>query len=841
MATYINAATAASDTVNLPSGWSPGDVAIVIAGRLTDTTVPSLPSGWTQVAFYGAAHGTIMGWRLLQSGDTTIGTWTNATHVAVAIYTGVHQIEPIEAGIGVATLVASPSGSTSGPITTDSGPYETAVHITLILSAQTISSNSLSAWTDRFGSGTRLAVCDKASPATNESTPSTVSGSAPYIRANLALRSASSFPIIVGQDTKFGTQTSNASTWTLTYPTNLASGDLILAFIGSDGEGTFTTDANFVQIANTGPVAVHVAAGARIADGTETGTFTVGLGASEQGGWRVYRIPAGTWFGVSIGTGSPAAQTDSLGVGGPASGSSSNPSPGSDNPTNWDVEDTLWIVAAAADTSRTVSVYPLPDRNSDDVSGGATGATLALCSDELAQASLDAGNFTISASDDWAALTIAVRPAAAGGATLRAYAQAQANIKATYYANSQAQADIKTTYYGNGQAQANIQQTYYVFAQAQSSVAQTFFGHAQTQANIKQIYYGLAQANVDIKTTLYEFAQAQAVIKSISFGWAQTQADIQQTYYGLAQANSDIKAIGTGFGQAQSDINATSYSLAQAQADILQVYYVHAQSQASIAKTSFGLAQAQACIVGWAWAQTQADIKQIYYEHGQVQASIEQTYYVLALAQANIQTVNYGHAQAQVNIKTTYYAVAQTQSDIKQTYYEFAQAQVNIKQAYYGSAQTQANIIQVYYGLGQSQADILATSYGSGQAQANIKAEYYGLGQAQANILQVYWGFAQAQANLLIVSYGFAQTQAKLNVYGVTNFAQAQADILVTSYVFAQAQASISTIHAGFAQTQADILTISYVWAQAQANIYLSQQARPVADNINTGLVGVVV
>src|SRR3989304_2720869 len=111
MATYINAATAASGTFNLPSGWSPGDVAIVIAGRLTDTTVPSLPSGWTQVAFYGAAHGTIMGWRLLQSGDTTIGTWTNATHVAVACYSCSPSLMLPRPRTCSPSVVASPSGS----------------------------------------------------------------------------------------------------------------------------------------------------------------------------------------------------------------------------------------------------------------------------------------------------------------------------------------------------------------------------------------------------------------------------------------------------------------------------------------------------------------------------------------------------------------------------------------------------------------------------------------------------------------------------------------------------------------------------------------------------------
>ncbi len=220
------------------------------------------------------------------------------------------------------------------------------------------------------------------------------------------------FPAVQTADTENGTVTSNSSSWTITYPTNIASGDLLLAFFGADGNGAnIPTATGWSPIMSASATAASVGVLGKIAAGTETGTFTATMAASEQGGWRVFRITG--WFGSGLNSGLAVHDGTGIDFSDPVTGASQNPDPGACNPANWDVEDTLWIACCGVDTSRTISVYPLPDLNTADVSGGAGGATLGICMDDLAQASLDAGTFTISTSDDWAALTIAVRPAAA--------------------------------------------------------------------------------------------------------------------------------------------------------------------------------------------------------------------------------------------------------------------------------------------------------------------------------------------------------------------------------------------------------------------------------------------
>lgn len=222
------------------------------------------------------------------------------------------------------------------------------------------------------------------------------------------------FPTIQTADTKNGTQTSNSNSWTLTYPTNIAAGDLLVAFVATDGNPTFTwpdagaAQGQWSQQALTGsmvpsPGAVTLNCARRWCSGSETGTFALGLSASEQGAWRIFRISAATWIGGA----NNITTTD----GDSATGTTANPDPPNLDPTSWATEDTLWFAACALDTSRTISVYPLPDLNTADVSGGSTGATLGVCTTNSATSSLNPGTFTISASDDWAAITFAVRPA----------------------------------------------------------------------------------------------------------------------------------------------------------------------------------------------------------------------------------------------------------------------------------------------------------------------------------------------------------------------------------------------------------------------------------------------
>src|SRR4051812_25221320 len=106
------------------------------------------------------------------------------------------------------------------------------------------------------------------------------------------------FPTIQTADTKSGTVAANATSWTFTYPTNIAAGDLLLAFVASDGGGCYdgtalSFPAGWVVVAASRDSVsnnVSFALAAKIALGSETGTFTVTVRASEQGAWRVFRI-----------------------------------------------------------------------------------------------------------------------------------------------------------------------------------------------------------------------------------------------------------------------------------------------------------------------------------------------------------------------------------------------------------------------------------------------------------------------------------------------------------------------------------------------------------------------
>ena len=224
------------------------------------------------------------------------------------------------------------------------------------------------------------------------------------------------FPTIADADTKNGVVTTNSTSWTLTYPTNIAADDLLLLFLSADGTGGVLNNATGLP---AGWVHTNVAAGAnglswgkKKAVGSETGTFTATLDASESGGWRIFRVPASTWEGT-LGTNFGNDANSGAAEATAATGVSANPDPPGHNSFNWDVEDTLWLAVIGVDTSRTISVYPYATRNSADISGGSGGATLGICTTTSAVASINPATYTISASDDWAALTVAVRPAAA--------------------------------------------------------------------------------------------------------------------------------------------------------------------------------------------------------------------------------------------------------------------------------------------------------------------------------------------------------------------------------------------------------------------------------------------
>lgn len=110
---YVGGA-AGTNSATLPSFQS-GDIAVVNAFRDGSATNPTVPAGWTTIT--NTADGTTcsssFGWRRLVNGDTTTGTWTNASRVTVTVYRG---CEPFITPIG---------GGANGAGTTNTVTYTT--------------------------------------------------------------------------------------------------------------------------------------------------------------------------------------------------------------------------------------------------------------------------------------------------------------------------------------------------------------------------------------------------------------------------------------------------------------------------------------------------------------------------------------------------------------------------------------------------------------------------------------------------------------------------------------------------------------------------------------------
>ena len=407
--TFVGAASAASTSVSLPS-FQPGDVALVITQG--GGGVPTTPAGWTTLATVnnGFSPYLAMGYRVLQSGDTTTGTWTGASVVGVAIYRGVYAV-------GAARAQASVSNITNFTANQAGSPRQTMVGLALAAggSAKSFTTSTLATSRTSGESSSTFGVAD----GTGFLLAEAVSGGSNVVElGSVGLIPDATFPIVADRDTTSGTQASNSTSWTLTYPTNIAAGDLLIAMVATDGDTdtTPTWPADWVYATQSQPAAAtSLLLAKKSATGSETGSFTLTLPASEQGAWIIYRIPAGTWEGT-LGSTWPNSGGASSGSVIGAIGSisaSANPDPPSLDPTNWATENTLWIAATAVDTSRTFSGFPSGMTNTGSlVSGGSTGASLGWARLESAVSSYDPGTFTISTSDDWVAATIAIRPAA---------------------------------------------------------------------------------------------------------------------------------------------------------------------------------------------------------------------------------------------------------------------------------------------------------------------------------------------------------------------------------------------------------------------------------------------
>lgn len=83
---YISNASAEATTLTMPTHVA-GDLLLMAAYRHNSATAPTLPSGWLLVSTGGGGTNSLLvAGKIASSASETSGTWTNATHLACAVY-----------------------------------------------------------------------------------------------------------------------------------------------------------------------------------------------------------------------------------------------------------------------------------------------------------------------------------------------------------------------------------------------------------------------------------------------------------------------------------------------------------------------------------------------------------------------------------------------------------------------------------------------------------------------------------------------------------------------------------------------------------------------------------
>jgi hypothetical protein len=226
------------------------------------------------------------------------------------------------------------------------------------------------------------------------------------------------FPTIADADTTSGTQTSNSNSWTVTYCGNVATGDLLLLYVGTDGDSRIISATDWTELVKNPTTAqpCTLTVLMRRAPSALSGTFSLSLGANEQGCWRMHRVPAGEW--ADSGTLTNDVLNGDSGGFGMANGSSASPDPAQSD-VSGDSADYLYLAFAVSDHGNTT--YTAAPANYTDLeameSGGANGAGMAIARRELnTSGNEDPGAFTADSEQWWATLII-VKPGVAAEPT----------------------------------------------------------------------------------------------------------------------------------------------------------------------------------------------------------------------------------------------------------------------------------------------------------------------------------------------------------------------------------------------------------------------------------------
>ena len=191
---------------------------------------------------------------------------------------------------------------------------------------------------------------------------------------------------------------SGGSTHVISMPSGIQVGDLLLVFFGTDGDNTIIDSQTFTVLdQQSNNTAAFGAVLYKIATGGDTLTITVSV-TNEPSSHIVYRIDG--WDSSELPELSTVAQ-----------GASELPNSTIVTPS-WSQGDTLYIAVEINDRNRTVSLYPANYTGSqlEETGGGSGDCHIGVATRNYNNPSDDPDQWTLSATDQWNAWTIAVAP-----------------------------------------------------------------------------------------------------------------------------------------------------------------------------------------------------------------------------------------------------------------------------------------------------------------------------------------------------------------------------------------------------------------------------------------------
>lgn len=192
MVAFISYASAAANSVTLGT-FAPGDYCLVQAFNTGSTTVPSLPAGWTNAGTSTAGTMAVRyGYRLLLSGDTTTGTWTNSTKTLCAVYRGVRKLYIASGNNGTAVSLINYAAYSAASMHSATGSW--IVGLGAHSAATDVAAGGPAGMTNRSSGGTEGIQCaDTAAPVASwSSTNDTVNASGTYFSQEFELLGYSS-------------------------------------------------------------------------------------------------------------------------------------------------------------------------------------------------------------------------------------------------------------------------------------------------------------------------------------------------------------------------------------------------------------------------------------------------------------------------------------------------------------------------------------------------------------------------------------------------------------------------------------------------------------------------